>query len=262
MVLVAISDSVERGFDKFFAWLPNLVGALAVLVIGYFVAKIISGAVWRGVQRAGLDRTLSQGRTGDWVQRVTPSPSRLVGRLTFWALMLATLSIAASVLGVAAIEGFVAAIWAYIPNVLAALAIFLVAGAISAGVAALATRAMGDTPLGKIIATAAPIIVMSIAIFMILEQLEIAPEIVRITYAALLGAVALGSALAFGLGGRDVAARMLEGAYQRGQANKEQYKQDLDQGMQRAREQVEEVRSSMQGDDSAQPAPGATTPMP
>jgi hypothetical protein len=58
--------------------------------------------------------------------------------------------------------------------------------------------------------------VMAIAVFMILNQLQIATDIVTITYAALMGAVALGMALAFGLGGREVASRMLEDAYRRG----------------------------------------------
>ena len=57
---------------------------------------------------------------------------------------------------------------------------------------------------------------MAIAAFMILDQLKIATNIVVITYAALVGAVALGMALAFGLGGRDVAGRLLETAYARG----------------------------------------------
>jgi len=125
--------------------------------------------------------------------------------------------------------------------------IFLVAGAISAGVATLAKRTMGGTALGNIVATAAPILVMTIATFMILNQLLIAQEIVIITYAALIGAVALGSALAFGLGGRDVARDMLQAAYEKGQENKEQYKQDLDQGMQRSREEMQHAKDEMQG---------------
>jgi hypothetical protein len=65
-----------------------------------------------------------------------------------------------------------------------------------------------------------------------------------ITYAALLGAIALGSAIAFGLGGREVAAQMLQGAYQKGQENKEQFRSDLDQGVSRAKDQVEEAKSN------------------
>ena len=242
MMLFSISDSVQRAFTVFFEWIPRLAGALLVLVIGYFVAKIVAKLLFKVLQRAGLDRTLHSGQGGNFVQRVTDSPSRLLGRIAFWAIFLGAISLAASVLGIAALTGFVAAIWAYIPNVIAALAIFLVAGAISAAVAGLVSRTMGDTPLGKIVATAVPIVVMSIATFMILEQLKIATQIVTITYAAIWGAIALGSALGFGLGGRDVAARRLEGAYDAGQRNKAQFRRDLDQGMRRASTEVDRAK--------------------
>ena len=70
----------------------------------------------------------------------------------FWAIFLSAISLAASVLGVAALTGFVGAVWAYLPNVIAALLIFLVASAVAAGVVALVNRTMGDTPLGKVVA--------------------------------------------------------------------------------------------------------------
>ncbi|MBA3348031.1 MAG: hypothetical protein H0T13_05670 [Actinobacteria bacterium] len=98
----------------------------------------------------------------------------MIGTIAFWAVLLGAISLAVSVLGIEALTNFVAAIYAYLPNVLAALLIFLVASAISAAVATIATKAMGDTALGKIVATAAPILVMTIATFMILDQLMIA----------------------------------------------------------------------------------------
>ncbi len=253
MVLFSIRSSVDNAFTVFFAWLPRLAGALLVLVLGYFVAKLVAKLIWRGLQRAGFDRALHSGQGGNFVQKITQSPSHLIGRLAFWAILLGAISLAAAVLGIAALTGFVAAIWSYIPNVIAALAIFLVAGAISAAVAGLVGRVMGETPLGKIVATAVPIVVMSIAVFMILVQLKIATQIVTITYAAIWGAIALGFALAFGLGGRDVAARMLEGAYLKGQANKEQYKRDFDQGVARAKEEAARKKEEMAADSSTQP---------
>jgi hypothetical protein len=245
-----IGNSIERGFTVFFAWLPALLGALAILVIGYFVAKLVGKLVARVLHRAGLDRTLHGGAGGNFVQKITSSPSGLLGSIAFWAIMLGTISLAVSVLGIDALTGFVAAVYAYLPNVLAALLIFLVAGAISAAVATLATRTMGDTALGKIVATAAPILVMTIATFMILDQLMIAENIVTITYAGLIGAIALGSALAFGLGGRDVAREMLQGAYEKGQENKEQYKRDLDQGVSRAKDEAKSMKDGASGSDS------------
>ena len=81
---------------------------------------------------------------------------------------------------------------------------------------------MGDTPTGKVVGSVVPVLVMAIATFMILNQLQIAPEIVTITYGALIGGVFLAMALAFGLGGREVAGRMLADAYDKGQEQRGQ----------------------------------------
>src|SRR5919205_2237341 len=241
MTLFSIHSSVENAFTVFFAWLPRLAGALAVLLIGYLVAKLVAKLIWRGLEKAGLDRTLHSGQAGNFVQRVTRSPSHLIGRVAFWAVFLGAVSLAAAVLGIAALTAFVGAVWAYLPNVIAAFLIFLVAGAIAAGVAGLVDRTMGDTSLGRIAKTVAPVLIMSIAGFMILEQLKIATQIVTITYAALMGAIALGSALAFGLGGREVAGEMLRGAYDRGRESSDQLKRELDQGRQNAKQQAQNM---------------------
>jgi hypothetical protein len=163
------------------------------------------------------------------------------------------------VLHIKALTAFVGAVWAYLPNVIAALAIFIIAGLIATAVSTLAGRVMGDTGIGRVVATGVPILVMTIATFMILEQLKIAPAIVTITYAALLGAIALGSALAFGLGGREVASRMLEGAYSNVQDNKDQWKRDLDQGMSRARDEVSNLKDDSPSHDGAQYATAGST---
>ncbi len=102
---------------------------------------------------------------------------------------------------------------------------------------------------------------MGIAVFMVLNQLRIAPAIVQITYVALLGSVALGAALAFGLGGRDVAAQLLSQAYDSGQRNKGQVKQDMQTGKDRGQQQAERTKDVAQqkldgqGDGSAGDAP-------
>ena len=251
MVVFSISDSIDQGFNVFFAWLPHVLGFVAVLLVGWIVARVIGKLVAGVTNRAGLDRAVHTGTGGSFLQRVVPRPSHLVGRIVFWALFLSALSLAAAVLGVAALTAFVGAVWAYLPNVLAAVLIFLVASAIAGGVVTLVNRTMGDTPLGKIVATAVPVLVLTIATFMILEQLKIAHDIVVTTYTLVLGAIALASALAFGLGGRDVARQMLEGAYEKGQENKDQYRRDLDRGLTNARSQVDDRRGEMDGEPAA-----------
>ena len=220
-------DKLRNGFEEFFDFIPNLAAFLAILIIGYLVAKLLAAALRRLLERAGLDRTLTRGQGGRYLAKATTSPSRLLARIAFWIIMLGVLALAASALGIAEVTAVVGAIFAYIPNVIAALLIFLVAGAIAAAISTLVSRTLGDTPTGRVLATVAPGLVMAIAIFMILNQLRIAPAIVAITYAALIGSLALAAALAFGLGGRDVAARMLDDAYAKGQESREQVRRDL-----------------------------------
>jgi hypothetical protein len=251
MLYADVGDSVQRGFDEFATWVPRLAAFFAILIIGYFVAKIVAGLVRKLLDRVGFDRTLHSGSAGTWIAKVTSRPSELFGTIVFWALFVGAISIALDALGIEALDNFVAAVWAYIPNVIAALLIFVAAGAIAAGVAALVARTMGDTSTGRIVGTAAPILIMAIAGFMILDQLMIAEQIVTITYAALMGAIALGMALAFGLGGREVAAEMLRGAYE---GRREEVKQDLRVGKERAKQDAERVKAEAQGRTEEDPA--------
>jgi hypothetical protein len=246
---VDVSNSIQEGLNEVFAFIPEFIMALVIVAVGYVLAKVIGNLVARVLQGAGLDDQLHRGGVGTFVQKVTSRPSRLIGTIAFWALFLGAVSLAVSVLGINALTDFVAAVYSYLPNVIAALAIFVVAGLVAGGVATLAQRLLGGTSLGKIVSTAGPILVMTIATFMILDQLKIAEDIVVITYAALLGAIALGSALAFGLGGRDVARQMLEGAYQKGQESRDEFRRDLDHGMARAREEKDAARSHVDDSD-------------
>jgi hypothetical protein len=234
---VKLGDSVQQALDNVFAFLPKLIGFLIILVIGWLIARLVKGLLTKGLQKAGLDRALHSGPAAQYVNSVAPdtSPSRLVGSIAFWFIFLGALAIAVSQLGIAALDNFVASIGAYLPNVIAAVLIFVVAGAVAAAVTGLVARTMGDTPTGKVVGAVVPVLVMAIATFMILNQLQIATEIVTITYAALVGGVFLAMALAFGLGGRDVAGRMLEDAYDRGQQQRGQIRRDMELGRERGR---------------------------
>jgi hypothetical protein len=146
----------------------------------------------------------------------------------------------------------------YLPNVIAAIAIFVVAALIAGAVAAGVAKLMGDTPTGKIVATIVPALVMVIAMFMILQQLRIAEQIVQIAFAATMGALALGLALAFGLGGRPVAQQMLEDAYRKGREQKEQVKQDVAAGRDRAEGHARQAGSHVDDSSTSAPSDGST----
>ena len=243
---VKVGDSLQQGFDRFFSFLPNLLGFLVILLVGYIVARIVKAVIGKALEKVGLDRQLHSGQTGQYVEKIAPgaSPSRLIGSVAFWFVFLGALSLAVSSLGIQALTDLISAIFAYLPNVIVAILIFVLAGAVSAAVGGLVARTMGDTPTGKLVGTIVPVLVMGIAIFMILNQLKIAPQIVTITYAVLMGSLGLGLALAFGLGGREVAADLLSSAYDRGQEQRGQVRRDLERGKERGQEQAQQARQA------------------
>jgi F0F1-type ATP synthase assembly protein I len=264
LAAVKIGDSVQQGLDNFFAFVPRLVGFLLILLIGYIVAKVVKGILTKVLQRVGLDHALHSGSTGQYVNQVAPDvkPSRTIGAIAFWFIFLGAISIAVSQLGITALTDFVGSIAAYLPNVIAAIVIFVIAGAIAAAIGGLVARTMGDTPTGKVVGSVVPVLVMAIATFMILNQLKIAPAIVTITYAALIGGVFLAMALAFGLGGRSVAQRMLEDAYDKGQENKDRVKDDMDTGKERAQRDAERAKDKAQEKTGSGAGNGDVQPVP
>ncbi len=236
---VDITGSLQKALDNVFGFLPNLLGFLVILAIGYLVARIVKAVVNKALQRLHVDEHLTSSHAGNFVERVSPGgrPSRLVGGVVFWLIFLYALSAAIGALKIPAVTSFMDQVLAYLPNVVAAVAIFVVASVIATAVVAVVQRTMGDTPTGKIVETVVPGLVMAVAFFMILTQLKIATAIVTITYAALLGMLALAGALAFGLGGRHVASQLLESAYQNGRDAREQARQDARTAQQRTQTQ-------------------------
>ena len=241
-------DRLENAFDKLlevtFAWLPLLIGALVILLLGLLVASLFRKAVRGFLNTVGLDRQVQSAAGGTIISRAIPSPTGLISSVVYWLVFLGASSLAASVLGIDALDRFIAAIYGYIPQVIAAVLIFLVASAVAAGATTLIKNTMGETPTGRLLETTIPVVILGIATFMILNQLGIATAIVTITYGALIGSVALGSALAFGLGGRDVAARLLEETYRKGQESAAQVKRDVSMGKERAKRQAGKIRSA------------------
>lgn len=246
---IDIGTSLQEGLDKLFAFIPNLLGALLILLVGYVIARIIKAAITKVLEKVGLDRQLHSGQTGQYVEKVSPgaSPSELIASVVFWFIFIFVLTAALGALKIPAVTAFMNQVQLYLPNIIVAVLIFVLAGVVAGAVGGLVAKTMGDTPTGKVVGSVIPALVMGIAIFMILTQLQIAPDIVKITYTALIGATALALALAFGLGGRDVAADMLSNAYQKGQEQRGQVKRDLQTGKERGKDQAQQAQQRVQG---------------
>ena len=235
-----IGDSFQRTTDGIFGFLPNLVGFLLILLVGYLVSKVVAKIVKTVLDKVHLDRRLHESSANRYVDAVLPgaSPANGISRVVFWLIFIFFVTAAIGALGIPAATSFMNEVLAYLPNVIVAILIFIVAALLSGAVAGAVVRFMGDTPTGKVVGAVAPAVIMTIAFFMILEQLQIAPEIVRIAFTAIMFALALGLALAFGLGGRELAADLLRQAKDKGGKAADQARHDAQVGADRARDEV------------------------
>jgi Conserved TM helix len=239
-----IGNSLERFTDTLFEWLPRLAGALIILLITWIVARALSRIVRRLLTKADIDTKARARRTrpdmSRWIEKI--SIARGTAKIVSVLVWLAGISIAVSVLDVTVLNDGVAAVWGYIPHVIAALAILVVAALISGAVIAGVRRIAGDTALGEIAATAAPALILTIAVFMALVELEIATEIVAGAFYITLGAIALGAALAFGLGGRSAAQNMLDSALEKGRENAPRMKREMETVRERGRDEAQQAQ--------------------
>lgn len=245
MNLNQAKGNVYTLWDRILAWIPQLLGAIVILIITYIVAKSLDKATEALLHRIRLADHLRTNNGGQFILRIMPRPEYIVGRIVYWLIFIWGLTLAVGALGVPALNQLISGIYHYLPNVLAAIIIFLVASAITAAVDAAVLRLLGDTPTGKLAAAIAPVIIMGIAVFMILVQLRIAPQIVTITYAGLIGSLFLGLALAFGLGGKDVANQILQRAYDASIHPDAQYKKDLAAARERAQQEAKKAKNNV-----------------
>lgn len=235
-------QSMQNGLDNLLGAIPNILGIILLLLVGWILAVLARRLTVVLLRRLRFERAVTLSPAGNYITRVIEHPTAFIGKVVYWLIWLAFILFALSSVGVPALTNIVNGIYAYVPNIIAAIAIFLVASAITAGAEAFISKVLAPGALARLLATVVPAIIMPIAVFMILNQLHIAQDIVNITYTAIVGAVALGLALAFGLGGRDVAARILEQAYQNAQDNAEQMKNDARQAKRDTRAAADRTR--------------------
>ncbi len=240
----SVSDAFVNLLYQVLSAIPAILAFLLIVLVGYFVAKALRTVTARLLDRFGFDRTLQENEYGQYTERLSPgaSPTRLIAGIVFWFVLLGAVAIAIARTNNPGLTSFLDAVVGYLPNVVAAVLIFVIAGAISTAVGAFVRRTMGDTATGQVVQAVVPVLVMGIAIFAILDQLEIAPDIVRIGFTALVGGLTLALALAFGLGGREVAAQIIRDAYEKGQEQRDQVRRDYELGKERSRQDRDAVK--------------------
>jgi hypothetical protein len=213
----ALTDRLEEGIIQILGFLPRLAAALGILMVGFAIAKMVERGTDIALHRIGFDGWMREGGVTEALERAgtTLDPSSVVAKLVFWMMMLLVILLAANALGIAAVSVLFGEMLAYIPSVITAVIVLVIGILLGEFIKDLVLAAAGELPGGVTLARAAKGAVILLAVFMALEQLDIAQDIVLVFFIAVVGAAALATGLAFGLGGRDVAAEITRGWYDR-----------------------------------------------
>jgi len=202
---------------------PAMLGALVILFAGYLLAKLCERGTDRFLRRIRLNAMLRRGGVLQAVDRAgtNVNPVRVVASLVFWLVMFAVLLVAANALGLESLAGVFSELLSYIPSVIAAIVIIILGIVLGGFVGGLIQASAGGLHGGPTLARVGRGGVVVLAVFMALQELGIATDLVTTAFAILFGAVALAMALAFGLGNRDLAGEVTRAWYERVRAERE-----------------------------------------
>src|ERR671938_1437067 len=122
-------ESLRAGLEAFFAFIPQLIGAIIILIVGYIVAKILQAVVSRVLKAVGFDGWMERGGIKQFLDRAQTreTPATVLGRLVFWFVFIIAIVMATDALGIRQISAVLSQLIAYIPSVIAAVLILILA---------------------------------------------------------------------------------------------------------------------------------------
>jgi len=212
-----LQNSLYSLFTDVMGFVPELIAALVIIVVGWIIGGVLGKVVAKGFRTFKFDQALDKAGVDDLSRRAGYAfkPAQFAGGLVKWFVIFGFLTVALNVLNLTAVTVFIGEILAYLPKVLAA-ALILFVGLIAAkAVQSIAEGTIKsaktiDSSKADMIGNVSYYAVIAFAAMAALNQMSIAPELIQILFTAITGALALGFGLAFGLGGKDAAARYIE----------------------------------------------------
>lgn len=207
------------GAEQIGTAVPALVGAGIILAAGYFLARQVQRWVDDTLKRIDFNRMAHAGGLDEAVVRTGSrlDPIRAMAKLIFWLVMLVVILLASTALGLESINQMFGTMLSFIPTLIAGIVIVILGMIVGEFVRGLILASAGQVSGVPTLAKLAKSAVVVISIFMALQQVGVAEDIVTSAFTLILGAVALGVGLAFGLGNRELAGEITRRWYEEGQ---------------------------------------------
>src|SRR5215208_5825236 len=114
---------LQDALSAFFSYLPQIVAAIVILILGYVVARVLRALTRRVLRGAGFDRWMERGGIKQFFDRAETreTPTSILSKLVFWFVLIIAITTAADALGIPQVSTVLGQLVAYIPNIIAAI---------------------------------------------------------------------------------------------------------------------------------------------
>jgi hypothetical protein len=213
-------------------FLPRFLEMLVIAVLGWLIAFLLRALVRSVLKLTRFDKLSEHtGATPLLRGAALPSPTEILSRFVFWVAWLGFILVGVSTLGIVGLEESVSSFFGFLPRLFAALFI-LFFGMLAASFfsrAVLLSGVNADLPSPRLISWAVRTMIILFVVSMAFEELGVGSHTVIVAFALTFGSLMLGFALAFGLGGKDLAKRYLERKFGREQPPSEEHHEHEDE---------------------------------
>src|SRR3712207_967236 len=175
-----ILQSLQNTLDQFLEYIPQLIGAIIILVVGYIVARILKAVVSRLLQAVGFAGWMERGGIKQFFDRAQTqeTPATVLGTLVFWLVFIIAITMAADALGIRQVSEVLGQLIAYIPSIIAAILILVLAALLANFLAGIVRGATGSDLLSNVARYA----IIIYAAFAAITELGIAVQLTAPTF--------------------------------------------------------------------------------
>lgn len=183
-------EVLQNGLAVVVAFVPLALLFLLILIVGLIVAKLLSKGVEKLLERVGFDRLVERGGIKKALAGSKLDASDIVGKIIYYTLVLFVLQFAFGVFGPNPVSDLLEGIIAFLPKIIVAIIIIVIASAIAAGAKTLIQNTLSGLSYGKVLANIAAIFIIFLGVTAALNQIEVATTVTTPILIAVLAIIA------------------------------------------------------------------------
>ncbi len=216
MIVQELTQATQELIREFAHFLPRLLVMLIVVLVGWIIAYLVKWVLRAILRLVRFDRLSENAGAAQLLHKAAlPSSTELVSRFAFWMAWLGFVLLGVSALGILGLQEYVTRFFTFLPRIFMAL-LFLFLGLLAASFfsrAALLWAVNTNLPSPRLLSSTARVLITVFTASAVFEELGLADSTMLYAFVIVMGAASLGLAIAFGLGGQDLAKRFLESRF-------------------------------------------------